>query len=523
MKTYEIDLKGYGVVRVYGENRDKARYSAWLNAPRYLKLSFGEFLRRIISMREIGTRQSDSYTEFIRAKQSTFDGSGRDVPVSMLNPQMFPFERDIVRWGLKKGRFEGWEDCGMGKTLQQLEWARLVCLLEGTSAIGFAPLSVQHQTKAEGERFGIQVNIIENQADIRPGINITNYEKMGKFDYRQFGCVFLDESSILKSFSGATRNALIDTFQDTPYRSGWSATPAPNDYMEIGNHAEFLGVMSRAEMLSTFFVHDSGDTAKWRLKGHAEDEFWKWVASWAVVMTSPADLGYSSEGYDLPPLNIVDHIVKSNGTHFDGDGQMMLFRPVVQTLNDRRAARRNSLAERVRCAAELANATDDQVLVWCDLNDESAALTASIAGAVEVKGADSDAHKIAAMQGFSAGDVRVLVSKPSIAGWGMNWQNCRNEIFCGVSDSYEAWYQAVRRCWRYGQQNPVNVHMITSDAEGAVRENLLRKQREAERMRREMVRHTKDILAHDIHGTARMTEAYKPKKQVELPEWMVAA
>jgi hypothetical protein len=201
---------------------------------------------------------------------------------------------------------------------------------------------------------------------------------------------------------------------------------------------------------------------------------------------------------------------------------MMLFQPTVQTLNDRRAARRGSLQERVRCAAEIANATGDQVLVWCDLNDESAALTANIAGAVEVKGADSDAHKIAAMQGFSEGDVRVLVSKPSIAGWGMNWQNCHNEIFCGVSDSYEAWYQAVRRCWRFGQRSPVNAHMITSEAEGAVRENLLRKQREADRMRREMVRHTKDILAQEIHGTARMTEAYRPREPVNIPQWLAA-
>jgi hypothetical protein len=461
-----------------------------------------------------------NYHDFIRAKQGTFTGSGRDVPASMLNPSMFPFQRDIVRWGLKKGRFEGWEDCGLGKTLQQLEFARLVCELENTNAIVFAPLSVAHQTKREGERFGIQVNMIEHQADIKPGINITNYEKLGKFDYHSFGCVVLDESSILKSFSGATRNALIETFRDTPYRSGWSATPAPNDTMEIGNHAEFLGVMSRSEMLSTFFVHDSGDTGKWRLKGHAEDVFWKWVASWAVVITSPTDLGYSSEGYDLPPLRIVEHIVKSSGSLVDTDGQMMMFQPTVQTLNDRRAARRGSLRERVQKTAEIANATESQVLVWCDLNDESAALTAAIDGALEVKGADSDAHKITAMQGFTSGSVRVLVSKPSIAGWGMNWQNCHNVVFCGISDSYEAWYQAVRRCWRFGQKSPVAVHMITSDAEGAVRENLLRKQRESDRMRQEMVRHTKDILTKEIHGTARMTELYQPHEQVAVPSWI---
>ena len=522
MKTYRITLRDGREFDIQANDRSAARYKGYLEFRDVYKVTFKEFMKLIESSRQIPTVNTD-YAAFISAKASTFIGSGRDVSTDMIHPDMFAFEKDIVRWGLKKGRFEGWEDCGLGKTIQQLEWARLVCELEGTSAIGFAPLSVQCQTKREGERFGIPVNIIENQADIRPGINITNYEKLGKFDYRQFGCVFLDESSILKSFSGATRNALINTFRNTPYRSGWSATPAPNDYMEIGNHAEFLGVMSRAEMLSTFFVHDGSDTAKWRLKGHAEDAFWKWVASWAVVMTCPGDLGYPNADYDLPPLNIVEHVVQTTGAHFDADGQMMLFRPTVQTLGDRRAARRNSLAERVRCAADIANATNEQVLVWCELNDESSALTASIAGAVEVKGADGDAHKITAMQGFTAGDVRVLVSKPSIAGWGMNWQNCHNSIFCGVSDSYEAWYQAIRRNWRFGQKSPVTVHMITSDAEGAVRENLLRKQREAERMKREMVRHTKDILAREIHGATRMTEIYQPEKRLLLPDWLKAA
>lgn len=460
-----------------------------------------------------------TYSEFLQTKTTSAPAGGFHVDLAQLNPNAFEWQKAIIRWALKKGRCEMWEDCGMGKTLQQLDFARQVCQHESTNVIVFAPLSVAAQTQREGAKFEIPVNIIENQADIKKGINITNYEKLDKFDYKSFGGVVLDESSILKAYDGKTRDALTKRFHDTPYRLGCSATPAPNDYMEIGNHAEFLGIMSRTEMLSTFFVHDSGDTAKWRLKGHAADKFWEWIAGWAVVMQKPSDLGYPDDGYDLPPLNIHEHIVPT-GELVDGDGQIMLLPKVRQTLNDRRAARRASLDQRVDVAAEIANSTNEQVLVWCDLNSESQLLARSIPDAVEVTGSDPDAHKVNAMMGFSSGSVRVLVSKPSIAGWGMNWQNCHKEIFVGLSDSYEAWYQALRRCWRFGQEYPVDAHMVISDAEGAVRENLRRKHADSQQMVKEMVRHTRDILTAEIRETTRASETYTAKTPILVPSWL---
>lgn len=460
-----------------------------------------------------------TYQEFLTQKRIRSHSHGFTAARDQLNPHAFEWQKDIVRWMLQKGRCEGFEDCGLGKTLQQLDWAHQVCRHENTDVLLLSPLSVAAQTRREGEKFGIPVTVIENQADIRKGINITNYEKLHKFDLSRFGGVGLDESSILKSHGSRMREELTRRCADIPYRTGWSATPAPNDYMEIGNHAEFLGIMTRSEMLSTFFVHDSGDTAKWRLKGHAEQKFWEWIASWAVVIQRPSDLGYPDDGYRLPPLRIHEHIVKT-GHLEDSEGQMLLLPQVRQTLNERRAARRDSLAQRVAKAAEIANAASDQVLVWCDLNAESQLLTRSIRDAVEVKGSDSDNHKVKAMTGFSAGSVRVLVSKPSIAGWGMNWQNCSKMIFVGLSDSYEAWYQAVRRCWRFGQTRPVDVHLVVSDAEGAVRENLRRKHRDAARMTREIIRHTRNILSSDIRRTVRHSNSYLATEALELPAWM---
>lgn len=460
-----------------------------------------------------------TYEECLARKRLVACYSGFDIGKALLNPALFEWQKDISRWALKKGKAALFEDCGLGKTFQQLEFARQVCDYESANVVIFTPLSVAQQTKAEGEKFGIAVNIIENQADIKKGINITNYEKMEKFDFRGFAGVVLDESSILKNHGSRTCQEVTSRFADTPYRLGCTATPAPNDFMEIGNHAEFLGVMTQSEMLATFFVHDGGDTSKWRLKGHAEDKFWSWIASWACVLQKPSDLGYPDDGYDLPPLSIHEHVVKSTELE-DESGQLLLLASTKQSLNERRAARRDSLPERVRVAAEIANGIDGQVLVWCDLNAESEALKAAIIGAVEVRGGDSDKFKTESMLGFSSGTVRALVSKPSIAGWGMNWQNCHDMIFVGLSDSFEAYYQAVRRCWRFGQQCPVNIHLVVSEAEGAVKANIERKQRDAQRMTREMVKHTQEILKADIKQTTRMSERYYATQRMEPPPWL---
>lgn len=458
-----------------------------------------------------------NYDEFLKTKQIITRPSGFE-PYPIIGKH-FDWQKDIERWAIRKGKAALFEDCGLGKTLQQLEWARQVSLHIGKPVLIVAPLAVAQQTKREGLKFGYEVTVCRSQTDVKPGINITNYEMLEHFDPTKYGGVVLDESSILKSYTSKTKQQIIDMFRDTPYKLACTATPAPNDFMELGNHAEFLGVMSRSEMLSTFFIHDGGSTQNWRLKGHAQNEFWRWVASWAVVLSNPADLGYDGTAYELPPLNVIEHVVKT-GIKCNASGQEYLFSVAPQTLNDRRAARKNSLEQRVKECAEIANSTDQQVLVWCDLNDESKALTKAINGAVEVTGSDSDEHKADAMMGFTNGSIRVLVSKPKIAGWGMNWQNSNNEIFCGLSDSFEAYYQAVRREWRFGQKNEVNVHIVTSDAEESVKANIERKQADAQRMTSEMVKYTKDILREDIRGTERMSDDYIPTEEMILPNWL---
>jgi hypothetical protein len=289
--------------------------------------------------------------------------------------------------------------------------------------------------------------------------------------------------------------------------------------MELGNHAEFLGVMTRSEMLSTFFVHDGGDTAKWRLKGHAEQKFWEWVASWACMIKTPADLGYSAEGYILPELRIHECTVESKAG-VDAVGQGLIFSETAKTLNDRRAARRNSQSARVAKAAEIANTSDDQVLTWCNLNSESADLSVAINESVEVKGADTNDHKINAILDFTAGKIKAIISKPEIYGFGINLQNCHKIIFVGLSDSFEQYYQVVRRCWRFGQKHPVDVYIITSEAEGAVKQNIERKQKDAEKMTAEMVKHTKEILKAEIAHTMRISENYIPLEDIKIPYWL---
>ena len=458
-----------------------------------------------------------NYNDFLKQKHIVTSPSGFEPYPIKDGP--FDWQAAICRWAIRKGKAALFEDCGLGKTLQQLEWARQVSLHTNMPVLIVAPLAVAQQTKREGMKFGYLVTVCRSQADVQPGINITNYEMLEHFEADKFGGVVLDESSILKSYSGKIKQQIIDMFRDTPYKLACTATPAPNDFMELGNHAEFLGIMTRAEMLSTFFVHDGGSTQSWRLKGHAQDDFWKWIASWAVVLSSPADLGYDGSAYQLPSLSVIQHVVKSSN-EVDSFGQEMLFAPTVQTLQERRAARHSSLEQRVKMCAEIANSTDKQCLVWCDLNEESKALAKAIKGAVEVTGSDTDEHKSDAMMGFTDGSIRVLVSKPKIAGWGMNWQNCNTEIFCGLSDSFEAYYQAVRRCWRFGQQNPVDVHIVVSDAEGAVKANIERKQANARHMTAEMVKYTKEILRDDVRGTVRQTENYIPTEEMILPEWM---
>lgn len=451
----------------------------------------------------------ENYLNFIQSKQFSIESSGFDVDKSELNPKMFDFEKDIVRWALAKGKAAVFSGCGLGKTICQLEWANKIVEKTGKRVLVVAPLSVASQTVNEGEKFGIKVNLCRTQDDVTDGINITNYEMLSHFVANEFIGVVLDESSILKSYSGKVRNQIIEMFSQTPYRLACTATPAPNDYMELGNHCEFLGVMSRTEMLSMYFIHDGGETSKWRLKKHADSLFWQWMATWAVFLENPKDLGYFQEGYDLPPLNVKECYV-------DGEPDTSL----TLTLAERRDARRDSLEARCQYTADLVNNSDEQWVVWCDLNVESDMLHKLIPDSVEVKGADTNEHKIDSFLGFQSGKIRVIVTKGSIAGYGLNWQNCHNMAFVGISDSFETQYQSIRRCWRFGQSKPVNVYFVLAAKEGCVKANIDRKQADMQHMRDEMLKYAKEIMKKELQKTVRVVSTYEPKQEMEIPNWL---
>lgn len=449
-----------------------------------------------------------TYEDFLKSKMRQVPYCGFTVDRSEMNQMLFDWQKDIVCWALRKGKAALFEDCGLGKTIQQLEYCRLVSEHTEKPTLIIAPLAVAQQSKKEGAHFGYSVNICRSQNDVINGINITNYEMLEHFDLSAFGGIALDESSILKHYSSKIRTQIIEACRNIPYKLSCTATPAPNDYMELGNQSEFIGVMTRSEMLATFFVHDGGETSKWRLKRHAENDFWKWLSGWAVVLTTPADLGYPSEGYVLPRLNVNYITVQSD-------------MPMASTLSERRTARRVSLLDRCSAAAELiANNPNNQWLVWCDLNDEANELTRIIEGAQEVRGSDKSSIKSERLNAFTEGTLTRLVTKPSIAGFGLNWQNCHNMIFVGLSDSYEMMYQAIRRCWRFGQTSEVNVYIVISEAEGNIRENIERKEEQCKKMSAEMVKHTKDILSGEIRATVRFTEEYNPMVTMIIPEWL---
>ena len=433
---------------------------------------------------------------------------------------MFAFQRDITAWSLRRGRAALFAGTGLGKSFMELAWADAVRRETGRDILHLAPLAVSAQMKREADKFSIAAHLVRDQADCIAGTNITNYQKLDHFDLSRFGGVILDESSILKSVDGHYRTKLIELCQTIPFRLAATATPAPNDFMELGNHAEFLGVMSYTDMLATFFTHDNGETQTWRLKGHAEAEFWKWMASWAVMLRKPSDLGYSDAGYDLPPLNQYQHHVAVDYAPSLDTG--LLFPVEASSLQQRIAARRDTVAERVRLAADLTPA-DRPFVWWCNLNAESEALVRAIPGAIETKGSDPDDVKERKLDDFSAGRIRVLVTKPGVAGFGMNWQHCADTGFVGLNDSFEQVYQAIRRFWRFGQTNPVNVHFIAAETEGAVVANLRRKEADAERMAAAMVLHMADLSSVEVRGTARTVPDYTPEPPVMLPDWLRAA
>ena len=455
------------------------------------------------------------YRDFVSAKLGTDATIGIDAPLRDYG--LFPHQRDLTAWALRRGRAAIFADTGLGKSRMQLAWADMVHRETGCDVLILAPLAVAEQTAEEGQSIGVAVTHARDGSDVRAGITITNYDRLHKFDVAQFGGVVLDESSIIKHHAAKTLQTLLDAFRATTYKLCATATPAPNDWTELGNHAEFLGVRSRAEMLAEFFVHDGGDTQTWRLKGHARQVFWRWVASWGAMVRSPADLGHDASAYDLPALHVHQHTVETEHNPAHG-----LFAMEAQTLMDRRDARRSSLVERVRACAQMVNADRRPWVVWCDLNAEGDALTAAIDGAVQIAGADDADVKEQRLHDFANGKIRVLVSKPSICGFGLNWQHCARMAFVGVTDSFEAYYQAVRRCWRFGQKHPVDVHVFASQQEGAVVANLRRKEADARAMADAMASETMSAVRENILGRSKDTNPYHPIAPMRVPSFLEA-
>ena len=427
-----------------------------------------------------------NYESFLASKRIGHAFAGFE-PKAKRGSKLFPFQRLIVDRAIRMGRMAVFAECGMGKTLMELEWGRQVAGNTGKPVLLVAPLAVSEQTCGEALRFGYEASFSREPSTGKgPTIQVTNYDNIDKFDPARYSGLILDESSCLKG-NGPMRKGIQDFAARIPYRLACTATPAPNDYTELGNHSEFVGNLSAQEMLATYFMHDGGETSKWRLKGHARMDFWRWVASWSVFCSKPSDLGFADDGYNLPDLKYHHHVV---GSGFDAG---LLFEVEASGLSERRTSRRVSISERCEKAAEIIGSSDQPWLVWCDLNDESELLTNVIEGSVEIRGSNKPEEKVDRLIGFANGKYRRLVTKPSIAGFGMNYQHCSDMIFVGMSDSWEQIYQGVRRCWRFGQKSEVNVHFITSLAEGAVVRNIQRKDAAAATMRNELSEIAKEI------------------------------
>ena len=423
----------------------------------------------------------NEYEQFIATKKKHFLASGFDVENSYLNKNLFDFQQYVVRTAIKKGKYAIFADCGLGKTLMQLEFANQVSKKTGKPVLILCPLAVAGQTIQEGEKFGIPVSKMPLGVNSSDLVQITNYESLQYVDPDNFSGVILDESSILKNFEGKTRSAIIDAFKDTPYKLACTATPSPNDPMELGNHSEFLNVMSRNEMLAMYFVHDGGDTSKWRLKGHAAQPFWDWVSEWAVMFSKPSDIGFSADGYVLPGLNLLDRQIVTGGRN---NGK--LFNDVHVSATDFNAELRLTKVERLSEVVGIVNDSDENFIIWIKQDEEGDYLKKLIPDAIEVRGSHSQEFKEKHLLGFAKGEFRVLITKTKIAQFGLNYQNCRNQVFASLDFSFEGLYQAIRRSYRFGQKNEVNIYMITTDTMQNVVQSIQRKQDQFEKMQTAM-------------------------------------
>lgn len=448
-----------------------------------------------------------NYLQFLEKRRFVDVKAGFMVDESDITPTLKPHQKYLVRWACLKGRAAIFADTGLGKTRILSEWARLIARQTGGRVIILSPLAVANQTVLEANCVGVDLKYCRH--DNGAQFVITNYEMIDNFDFGLFTAVVLDESSILKNFDGKTRAQITRVCERVPYRLSCTATPSPNDHVELGTQAEFLGVMPRAEMLAMFFTHDGKSSSQWALKGHGRTRFWEWLATWAAVLRSPSDIGLDGSEYELPPLNIHYHELPSD-------------EPMAVTLTDRRNAKRASMHGRVALAAALANFSDCPVLVWCHLNDESEQLAQLIPGAVEVCGSNSVDVKEQRLIAFSNQSARVIVTKPSIAGFGMNWQHCNMIIYVGLTDSFEEFYQAVRRCYRYGQTRPVDVHCILASNERVVVENIKRKEKQHMELSAELMQHMAKHVEREVIGTFREYSDHFADVPVTIPEFLLS-
>lgn len=464
---------------------------------------------------------ADNYAAFLAAK-AQLDSDGGFDPVFMPDA-LYPFQVALVEWAVRKGRGALFADCGLGKTPMQLAWAENVARHTGGRVLIVTPLAVSHQTVREGEKFGIEVRRSDD-GTAHNGITVTNYERLHLFDPTDFVGTVCDESSAIKAFHGKRRSIVTDFMRKQPYRLMATATAAPNDWIELGTTSEALGELNRTDMLGRFFKNDEGSSvvtasAKWvgqrptgdrgqgwRLKGHAVDHFWRWVASWSRALRSPADIGFPDDSFNLPPLIEREHLVVARTI---APGQ--LFAMPAIGLHEQREEMRRTIDERCETAAALVNDTGKPAIVWCHLNDEGDRLAGLIPDGVQVAGRDSDQHKEDTIEDFLAGNVRVLISKPKIFGWGLNLQHCAHMTFF-PSHSYEAYYQAVRRCWRFGQQSPVTVDVVTTEGGRDIMENMQRKKEQAGEMFSQLVRH--------MNAATNLARADYSPVTMEVPEWL---
>lgn len=455
-----------------------------------------------------------SYREFLAGKHVRHADAGFEAIESRFPAMMFDWQRRVVRQACKAGRYAIFADCGLGKTLMQLAWAEQAVAAAGAPALILCPLAVARQTVAEAAKFGIgvPVRMVREAEEVGPGINVCNYDRLHRLDCTAFGSVVLDESSVLKAFMGKTKDALCNAFAATPLRLCCTATPSPNDWSELGNHCEFLGLMTRSAMLGRWFRNDPMQTNAYYLMEHAAADFWRWVSSWAAAISTPADLGCDATGYDLPPLDVIEHEVG------DDRGTRTLFSLETVSATGIQAEYRRSLDERVECVTGLTAAEDLPWVVWCHTDEESKALTKAIAGAVEVRGSHSPEEKEDRLAAFSEGRNRVIVTKPKLAGFGLNWQHCPRQAFASPSFSFESYYQCIRRSWRFGQALPVAVHCVTTPALQAARQRVLAK----EELHRQMRSSLADALRQFVPREHSGLQSYSPENRMEIPSWLRA-